>query len=119
MTSGLALPLQVRVPWLHREQRRPGCLSEGCWLEGRLGGLSRTRSLSIFHPRCGHPQDWASFHYLPATGRCLSALSVAPRDSDNCLSLSAAHAAVHGVTGAPLAIVSTPRHPVPRELHWD
>ena len=74
-----------------------------------------------FHPRCGHPRDWASSHYLPATGRCLSALSVAPRDSDNRLSLSAAHSAVHGVVVALLVSMSTcvPRPPVPRDLHQD
>lgn len=72
MTSGLALPLQVRVPWLHREQQRPGCLSEGCWLEGWLGALSRTSSLSVSTRDVGTPRTGPlSTTFRPPGDACL------------------------------------------------
>lgn len=68
--------------------------------EGKEGSVQNQKP-QRFYSRCGHPQDWASSYHLPATGRCLSVLSVASHDSENCLSLSAAHPAVHEVGVAP------------------
>lgn len=72
MTSGLALPLQVRVPWLQREQRRPGCLSEGCWLEGRLGACPEPAA-SVFSTRdVGTPRTGPlSTTFRPPGDACL------------------------------------------------
>lgn len=67
------------------------------WKEGSV----QNQKPQCFYSRCWHPQDWVSSYHLPATGRCLSLLSVASHDSENCLSLSAAHPVVHEVGVAP------------------